>query len=516
MPGKKKETMDIREMLRHLRRGQSNRTVAKTVGIDRKTVARYRTWATEQGLLEGALPPLGELHRMAEETLNSPVPPQNTSSVEPYREVVGKLRQEGVEVAAICERLKERGYTGSYSSVYRFVRNLEPRTPDVTVRVETKPGEEAQVDFGYAGRMVDPETGELRKTWLFVMQLSWCRHQYPEFVFDQTVETWLRLHRNAFDFFGGVPERVVIDNLKAGIVQACWHEPQAQQSYRECAEHYGFLITPCRPGTPQHKGKVEKGGVHYVKRNFLGGREPTTITQANRDVKRWALTTAGERVHGTTKEKPLERFELERAALQSLPSAAYDLAVWKQVKLHRDCHLVFDHAYYSAPFRLVGQPLLVRGGSREVQIFTSDYQLVATHDRAQRSGQRRTHLDHLPPHKVPGLILTRETCRQQASEIGPATGEVVAGLLDHRPEDRLRTAGRLLRLADRFSPERLEVACGRALRFDDPAYVTVKRILEQGFDLEELPTIAPPSPVMTFGRRASELVGHLAGGATWK
>ena len=103
MPGKRKETMDIREMLRHLRRGQSNRAVAKTMGIDRKTVARYRTWAIEQGLLEGSLPPLGELHRMAEETLNSPAPPQNTSSVEPYREVVGKLRQEGVEVAAICD-----------------------------------------------------------------------------------------------------------------------------------------------------------------------------------------------------------------------------------------------------------------------------------------------------------------------------------------------------------------------------------------------------------------------------
>ena len=221
------------------------------------------------------------------ETLNTALPPQNVSSVEPYRELVVKLRQEGVEIAAIHERLKERGYTGSYSSVYRFVRNLEPLEPEVTVRVETRPGEEAQVDFGFAGRMIDPETGELRKTWAFVMTLSWSRHQYVEFVFDQKVETWLRCHRNAFAFFGGVPERVVIDNLKAGIVRACWDEPQAQQAYRECAEHYDFLITPCRPRTPEHKGKVEQGGVHYVKRNFLGGREPTTITQANRDVLRW-------------------------------------------------------------------------------------------------------------------------------------------------------------------------------------------------------------------------------------
>ena len=125
------------------------------------------------------------------------------SSVEPYREVVVKLRQEGTEIAAIYERLKERHYTGSYSAVYRFVRNLEPLPPEVTVRVETKPGEEGQVDFGYAGMMIDPETGELRKVWAFVMTLSWSRHQYVEFAFDQKVATWLRLHRNAFAFFGG-------------------------------------------------------------------------------------------------------------------------------------------------------------------------------------------------------------------------------------------------------------------------------------------------------------------------
>ena len=263
MPGKRKETMDIREMLRRLRQGESNRAMAEAMHIDRKTVGRYRTWAAEQGLLEGRLPSLGDLHRLLEETLSSPPPPQNTSSVEPYREVVIKLRDEGVEIAAIYERLKERGYQGSYSSVYRFVRNLEPRMPDVTVRVETEPGEEGQVDFGYAGRMIDPETGELRRTWAFVFTLSWSRHQYVEFVFDQKVETWLRLHRNAFAFFGGVPKRVVIDNLKAGIARVCWHEPQAQQSYRECAEHYDFLIDPCRPRKPEHKGKVEQGGVHY-------------------------------------------------------------------------------------------------------------------------------------------------------------------------------------------------------------------------------------------------------------
>jgi len=119
--------------------------------------------------------------------------------------------------------------------------------------------------------------------------------------------------------------------------------PQVQQAYRECAEHYGFLISPCRVRTPQHKGKVEQGGVHYVKRNFLGGRTPTTLTQANVDVLVWCRTTAGQRVHGTTREQPLKRFETtERAALQPLPTTPYDLAEWKVVTVQRDCHVTFD------------------------------------------------------------------------------------------------------------------------------------------------------------------------------
>jgi transposase len=516
MPGKRKDTVDIREILRRLRKGQSNRAVAKALGIDRKTVARYHQWAAEQGLLQGPLPPLSELQQLVKETLNTALPPQNVSSVERYREQVEKLRRDGVEMAAIHERLKERGYTGSYSAVYRFVRQLEPLEPDVTVRVETRPGEEAQVDFGFAGRMIDPDTGELRKTWAFVMTLSWSRHQYVEFVFDQKVETWLRCHRNAFSFFDGVPERVRIDNLKAAIVRACLEEPQVQLAYRECAEHYDFLITPCLPRQPKHKGKVEQGGVHYVKRNFLGGRKPTTITQANRDVQRWVETTAGLRVHGTTKEKPLERFETERTVLKPLPGVPYDLAIWKQVKLHRDCYVVFEQSYYSAPFRLVGQLLWVRGGTQSVQIYTGDYQLVGTHARAFKPGQRQTNLDHLPTHKVPGVILTREGCRLRAQEVGPTTHEVVEDMLNHRPEDRLRMAGRLLRLGERFGPKRLEAACARAVRFDDPAYMTIKRILEQGLETEEMPSTEPAPPASAFVRTAVELVGHLMGGAAWK
>jgi transposase len=507
--------MDIRELLIHIRDNPHDRAVQRDTGADRRTVQRYRRWATHHGLLTDPLPPLADLHALLATTLVLPPPPQNVSSVEPYRTQVVALRQQGTEVAAIHQRLKERGYAGSYGSVYRFVRSLDPQHPTATVRVERAPGEEAQVDFGFAGRMIDPASGSLRKTWAFVMTLSWSRHQFVRFVFDQRVETWLQLHHQAFRFFGGVPRRLVIDNLKAGITKACWEDPQVQQAYRECAEHYGFRIAPCRPRTPEHKGKVESG-VHYVQRNFLGGRTVTTITQANADVLPWCSTTAGERIHGTTRERPLDRFQqTEQAQLKALPATAYDLATWKVVKLHRDCYLTFDNAYYSAPFRLIGQQLRVRGGLTTVRIYTLDYQLVATHTRAQHPGQRQTHPDHLPPHKLPGLQVTREGCRATAAEIGVATSEVIATLLEDPVIDHVQTAGRLLQLRERFSAERLEAACARALRFAEPNYRTVERILEQRLDEQPVPAPVAPAPAQAFIRTAAELVGHLFGGVTW-
>ena len=517
MSRRNKTIVDIIAMLQHMRAGKSNRQIRDELGVDRRTAQKYREWAEAQGLLTGDLPDVSQLQKLQAETFGQPRPPQNVSTVEPYRALVMKLRQENVEIAAIRERLKEHGYSGSYDAVRRFVRRLEPSPLDVTVRVESQPGEEAQVDFGYAGLMPDPETGQSRRTWAFVMTLSWSRHQYVEFVRDQTVATWLRLHRNGFAFFGGVPQRVVIDNLKAGITKACWEDPQVQLAYRECAEHYGFLIAPCRPRTPQHKGKVEQGGVHYVKRNFLGGREATTLAQANQDVRTWCLTTAGERCHGTTREQPLARFqETEQSALQPLPNVPYDLAVWKQVKLHRDCHVVFDNGYYSAPFRLVGQQLYARGGTREVRLYDGDYQLVATHERAAAAGQRQTHPAHLPPELLPGFSLDRAGCLAAAADIGPATARLMTALLTDRVVERLPMARRLLALRDRYGDERLEAACARAWRYDDASYKTVKQILQQGLDQVAEPAPAPVASAKAFARTAAELLGGLfEGGLSW-
>jgi transposase len=464
--------------------------------MSRKTVAKYREWAAEQGVLEGPLPGPAELQSLLSSSLAVVAPPRRSSTVEPYRERVLELRRAGVEIEAIRQRLREeRGFQGSYSALHRFVRQLEPRLPQAVVRVETPAGEEAQVDFGYAGRMRDPQDGRARKTWAFVMTLSFSRHQYVEFVFDQEVGTWLRCHRNAFEWFGGVVRRVVVDNLKAAIIRATLHEPVVQRAYREMAEHYGFLISPCRPATPEHKGKVEQGGVHYVTRNFLAGRDFRDVVDANEKVLVWCLEVAGQRIHGTTKEQPLRRFEeVERAELLPLPTAPYALAVWKRATLHPDCHVVFEKSFYSAPHRLIGRKLWVRAADTSVVIF-HEHEPVASHARAGRPGTRRTHPDHLPPAKLAGLMATPAWCLKRAEELGPHTSELIGRLLGERPLDRLRTALAILKLAHKYSPRRLEAACRRALSFEEIAYGAIKRILERGLDLEALVPTTRPLPL---------------------
>lgn len=263
MAGRTLMVLDVRELLRRLRAGQTNRAIKRATGTARKTVGRYREIAAQQGWLDGPLPELPVL----EATLlglaaPSPLPIQPFKAA-PYQDVICKLRQQGVEMKAIHQRLTEdHGYTGSYSALWRFVRRLEPALPAAFVRLETPPGEQAQVDFTGAGMKLDPTTGKLRKAWCFVMTLSCSRHQFACLVFDQKVETWLRCHRRAFEHFGGVPRQIVIDNLKAAIIKAVLHDPVVQRSYREFAECSRRCKTPQngRSKVPHLKDQMSPAG----------------------------------------------------------------------------------------------------------------------------------------------------------------------------------------------------------------------------------------------------------------
>jgi transposase len=515
MSGRRAEVLDIREMLRQVRLGASDRSIVQALHVSRKTVKKYREWAQAQGLLQGELPPTDQLLALLQASIPEAPPPQVASSVEPYRKLVEDWQAQGLVAQAIYQKLvKDHQFTGSYSAVWRFIQGQEPDQPEATVRIEVEPGAEAQVDFGYVGKLLDLRTDKLRKCWAFVMTLSWSRHQYVEFVFDQTVETWLRLHRNAFGYFRGVPKRIVLDNLKAAIIKASVEDPEVQRSYRELAEHYDFLIAPCRPRTPEHKGKVE-AGVNYVQHNFVAVYEPKDIPQANESVLDWIENWAGQRIHGTTRQQPLLRFrEVEQARLLPLPDEPYDLAVWSKLVVGRDCYVNFARSYYSAPERLRGHEVWVRGGLNSVGVY-EDYRLVALHPRAKEPGERHTILAHLPPEKVPGLTTTRESCALQAAAIGPDTAEVVRRLLADKPVDRLPTVKRLLKLEQCYGALRLERACTRALQFDDCSTGTVRRILEKGLDLSALPPLSVAMlDAPQFARSADELLAGL-GGVSW-
>ncbi len=498
----------VRDLIHRLRAGDSERRVARDLRLSRTTVHKYRLLAQAHGYLEPecALPDDATLQ--AELHLDTPAVP-TLSGVAPYREIVQRLLDQQVEMTAIFQRLREdHGYPGSYSAIRRFVHRLQPSRPEAVVRVHTAPGEELQVDFGAVGQLFDPATGGLRRAYVFVATLSFSRHQYAELVFDQKVPTWIALHRHAFESFGGVPARVVPDNLKPAVQQALIHDPVLGQAYRRMGLHYGFLISPTRPYTPQHKGKVENG-IHYVQRNFLAGQEFVDLTVANQRLQVWVREVAGTRIHGTTRQAPLQLFhEMERAALQPLPRDPFSLCAVKPVKVHPDCHVQIAGSYYSVPYRYVGQVVDAYIGERVVELYDGQ-QLMATHVRSQRPGQWQTRLEDYPPDKAAYLQRTPAYCRELAAQVGPATQAVVDQLLNERPLDRLRSVQAILRLQETVGPQRLEAACARALYFGDSTYRRIKGILNAALDREPLPDAAlvPAAPTaFRFARAATEFI----------
>jgi transposase len=502
----------LRDLIHRLRLGQSERAIARDLHLSRQTVSKYRELARGAGYLEPerVLPDVGTLV-----TLLGPPPalPRIPSTVEPYAALVEELLEGGVEMMTIFDRLRERGYTGSYSSVRRFVHRQHPPAPEAVVRVHTRPGEEAQVDFGGAGTFLDPTSGRLRPAHAFVMTLSYSRHQYAELVFDQKIPTWVACHRHAFEWFGGVPQRVVLDNLKAAVLEAALYDPVLGEPYRRMAQHYGFLVSPTRPRTPEHKGKVESG-VHFVQRSFLAGQAFADIRDANRRLRGWIVERAGTREHGTTHRPPLALFEaVERPALGPLPAEPFALVETRRVKLHPDCHVVIDGSYYSAPAAHIGRQLDAYVFERVVQLFAG-VELVATHPRALGKGEWHTRTEHYPPHKADYLVKTPAYCRKLAVHIGPATLGVVEQLLAERPLDRLRAVQAILRLPETVGRTRLEAACRRALFFGEaPSYRHIKQILDAALDQAPLPDHEPDRPAQmrfVFAREAADFFGEVS------
>lgn len=499
----------ISDIVYRLRRGQSERGIAKDLGHSRHTIRHYHNLAREKGYfdLDRGVPEPEELLRELGPLSSAAV---IVSTVEPYRSVVEGLLKAEVEMATIHNRLvREHGYPGSYSSVKRFVRRLRPKEPQVCLRIETPPGREAQVDFGGVGKIRDRLSGKKRQAYCFVMTLGYSRHQYAELVFDQKMETWIGCHRRAFEFFGGVPEEIVIDNLKAAVLKADLDNPTLSVPYTRLARHYGFLVHPCRVRTPEHKGKVENG-VRYVQRSFVAGREFVDIEEANRKLLEWVINEAGVRDHGTTHEAPVKRFtETEASALMELDCEPFELVRVRQSKVARDTYIQLDGSYYPVPYTFVGATLDVYVYERTVQIYDG-VELIVTHERATGKGQRIRRDDFLPPERSAYVTRPRQQCAYLASLVGPKCRELVEGLLSERPLDKLRSVHGILRLGEKHGNARLERACSRAIHYGDPSYLRVKKILEAGLDREEVDSYVTQMslPVYEHSRSVEEFFGE--------
>ncbi len=342
-----------RQIIVRVRLGETDRSIAKSGLAGRQKVKEIRKLADSQGWLEPSVSLPGDEVLLDFFAGHRKPTVSTVSSILPYQDQVTQWHSEGIQISTIHNALvRNHGFTGSYDAVRRFVRKLKSCSPDVTIPLDFKPGECAQVDFGSGPKLLQGKTNTLVSTWIFVMVLAWSRHTYAEVVYNQRVETWLACHRHAFEWFNGVVSKVTIDNPKCAITKACYYDPIVQRAYEEFAQGYEFIISPCPPREPKKKGRVESG-VKYVKRNFVPLREFRDIVDANQQLRHWLLETAGNRIHGSTHQKPLSRFAIESGFLKALPDNPPDLAVWSKVKVHGVIHhpkAPTDHHLMGPPF----------------------------------------------------------------------------------------------------------------------------------------------------------------------
>lgn len=477
--------IELDELLFRWQQGHNISQLARSLGQSRQTVRKYLRLAEKHGFTrdgddDGRARVLSALRLAgAKGALGSP---PSLRRLAPHQEQIRSwLKEPDMTIKQVWRLLRERGVKLSYPSVKRFVRStLEPVEPRATVRLETPPGQQAQVDFGRA--RVRFKDG-VRSLWIFVLTLSFSRHRFVRFVERQDLATWLDCHVRAFEFFGGVPRTVLLDNLKAGVTRPDLYDPTINRAYAELERHYGFTIDPAKVATPAHKGKVERQ-VPVVRQQLVAGRSYRDLAALNENALTWCREEVGRAIHGTTCEAPMRRFEQqEQAALQPLPQEPFDPPTWAGARVHRDHHLVFERSYYSLPTRFVGKSVWVRATRRLVEIFCDD-ELVKTHPRATRRGTWVTDPNDYPAAARAFLSADPAWCRSRAAELGPHVACMVETILSSYAIRNLRKAQGVLRLADKYGPKRLDEACGHLLRFGSVELHRLARVLEQGMAVD--------------------------------
>ena len=470
----------IREVLRLKAEGFSDRQIAASIGSARSTVQECIRRAREAGFSWPLATELDEsalharLYRRAVPLSRTPRPD--------FAHLHRELGRRGVTRLLLWEEYKSGHPDGWQYSVFCDQYRRWLARQELVLRQDHVPGDKLFVDYaGQTVPVVDRYTGEVRAAQIFVAVLGCSNFSYAEATWTQGAADWLGSHVRALESFGGVPRAIVPDNLKSGVNKAHRYEPELNPAYQDLAEHYGVAILPARVRKPRDKAKVETG-VLVVERWILArlrDRRFFSLGELNgaiRELLERLNTRAFKKLAGNRRS----RFEeLERAALKPLPVRAYEFGEWRKAKVHPDYHIEVSRAYYSVPYALIGARVEVRLTAHRVEVFHAG-RLVAAHARARARGVRSTRQAHRPAGHVSIIERTLEQLLGRAAAIGLATAELIRQQARRRlhPEETLRSAQGILRLAQDFSSSRLERACARALLLKSYSYRAVRTLIE--------------------------------------
>ncbi len=403
-------------------------------------------------------------------------PSERSSKLDPFKnQILQMLEKYPYSAAQLLLRIKENGFDGGYTIVKDYVRKVRPPKTKAYLMLSFAPGECAQVDWGSYGSVNVGSTS--RRLSFFVMVLCYSRLMYVEFTVSQTMEHFLACHQNAFDFFGGVPQKIMVDNLKSAVLRRIVGQaPVFNPKYFDFANHYGFSIAACNVGAGNEKGRVENG-VGYVKKNFLAGLDIPDFIAIHPAARHWLATVANVRIHGKTRQKPIERFEKERSFLNPLPANTFDIATLLQVRASSQFRVTLDANRYSVPAEYAGARLTLKTYPDRLCIY-SENQLIARHARSYDR-----HQDFEDPDHPRQLLIQRKKARDQKIYVRFLTlspkAEQYYNKLEQRRMNPKHHVQKIVALSEIYAPEAVARALEDAFTFQAFSCEYIANLLEQ-------------------------------------
>ena len=464
---------------------QSNRKISKSCCIAHSTVGEYLFRAEKAGLSWPLDPDLDDA--ALEKVLYPPNPCPDTKPRMPDMAYLHQeLKRKSVTLQLLWYEYKESHPEGyQYSQFCNLYRQWTKKL-DVTLRQHHRAGEKMFVDYaGQTVPIVNPSTGEIADAHIFIAALGASSYTFAEATAAEDLPSWIQSHIHAFDFFQGVSQILVPDNLKAGVTKPCRYEPDLNPTYQDLAEHYGTTVIPARPGKPRDKAKVESA-VLVAERWILAALRNHTffsLTELNKAIREKLFELNNRRFQKLNTTRKILYDTIDKPALKPLPAHPYQYAEWKKARVNIDYHIEVDHHYYSVPYQLVREQVDVRLTPSTVEVLFKNRR-VASHKRSYLRGGFITLTQHMPKSHQRHLEWTPSRILQWAGKNGPNTGKLVSRIIESRPhpEQGYRSALGIMRLTHSYGPDRVEMACRRALALQAYAYKSVKSILKNGLD----------------------------------